>query len=267
MTIPQLNAERPLTDEAVIRVTGIQHSYHTARGPVPALENVDVSAGPKRFVSIVGPSGCGKSTLLMILAGLITPTAGDRYVAGAKVTGPQPDKVAVAFQDACLLPWRSALDNVAFPLELRKDPRAEREARGRELLEKVGLAGYADRYPRELSGGMRQRVAVARALIQRPAVLLMDEPFGALDEQTRMDMGEELLRLWDEIHNTVIFVTHNLAEAVYLSDEVIVMAARPGRVVERVLIDLPRPRPVEITETEKFLHLRNRLWRLIRSQE
>jgi NitT/TauT family transport system ATP-binding protein len=173
----------------------------------------------------------------------------------------------VAFQDACLLPWRTSLDNVAFPLELGGVNKAERLEKGRAALAKVGLETIADRYPRELSGGMRQRVAVARALIQKPAVLLMDEPFGALDEQTRMDMGEELLTLWDEIQNTVVFVTHNLTEAVYLSDEVIVMAAHPGRVLERVTIDLPRPRSIEITETEEFIRLRNSLWRLIRSQE
>jgi NitT/TauT family transport system ATP-binding protein len=181
------------------------------------------------------------------------------------VSGPQPDRVAVAFQDACLLPWRTSLENVVFPLELNGVSREEREERGNQVLAKVGLSRYADRFPRELSGGMRQRVAVARALIQRPAVLLMDEPFGALDEQTRMDMGEELLQLWDEIRNTVVFVTHNLSEAVYLSDEVIVMQANPGRIVERVQIDLPRPRGIEITETEEFLHLRNHIWRLIRS--
>jgi NitT/TauT family transport system ATP-binding protein len=248
-----------------IEVSGVSHDYQTAKGRVAALEDISFSAPAGKFISLVGPSGCGKSSLLMVLAGLMEPTRGEIRLDGRVTSGPQPDQVAVAFQDACLLPWRTSLDNVSFPLELRGVPRSEREERGRQALAKVGLSGFADRYPRELSGGMRQRVAVARALIQRPAVLLMDEPFGALDEQTRMDMGEELLGLWDEIQNTVVFVTHNLTEAVYLSDEVIVMAANPGRIVERVAIDLPRPRAIEVTETEQFLHLRNRIWRLIRS--
>ena len=254
-------------ESAAIEARGITHRYRTAGGEVLALEDVDVTADRGRFVSIVGPSGCGKSSLLMILAGLLQPSEGKRYLLGTASTGPQPRELAVAFQDACLLPWRTALDNVAFPLELKGMRKADRVQLGRDALAKVGLESFADRYPRELSGGMRQRVAVARALIQKPSVLLMDEPFGALDEQTRMDMGEELLTLWDEIRNTVVFVTHNLTEAVYLSDEVVVMAAHPGRVIKRIPIDLPRPRSIEITETEEFIRLRNSLWRLIRSQE
>jgi NitT/TauT family transport system ATP-binding protein len=251
----------------MIELLDITHQYPTARSTVPALDRVSFAAGQGRFVSLVGPSGCGKSTLLMVMAGLNIPVSGQRRIAGVDAQGPQPDQVAVAFQDSSLLPWRTAIDNVAFPLELRGVPRAERQSLAQSMLAKAGLRGYEDRYPRELSGGMRQRVSVARALIQRPAVLLMDEPFGALDEQTRMDMGEQLLELWDEIRCTVVFVTHNLTEAVYLSDEVVVMAAHPGRILERVPIDLPRPRAVEVTETEEFLHLRNHLWRLFRSQE
>ncbi|TFB72119.1 ABC transporter ATP-binding protein [Cryobacterium glaciale] len=267
----QANAEpitaRGTAEVPAIEARGITHRYHTAQGEVLALEDVNVAAPQGKFISIVGPSGCGKSSLLMILAGLLPPSEGERLLLGSARSGPQPRDLAVAFQDACLLPWRTSLDNVSFPLELRGVPKAERNTQGREALAKVGLESFADRYPRELSGGMRQRVAVARALIQKPAVLLMDEPFGALDEQTRMDMGEQLLTLWDQIRNTVVFVTHNLTEATYLSDEVIVMAAHPGRILERVTIDLPRPRSIEITETEQFIHLRNRLWRLIRSQE
>jgi NitT/TauT family transport system ATP-binding protein len=257
----------PATPSPLLELSGISQRFVTSSGTTLALDGVDFQAPAGRFVSIVGPSGCGKSTLLMVMAGLHEPSAGVRTVNGAQVAGPQPDHIAVAFQDSALLPWRTAVENIAFPLELRGISKAERSDRAREMLVRIGLEGYERRYPRELSGGMRQRISVARALIQRPAVLLMDEPFGALDEQTRMDMGEQLLQLWDDIKCTVVFVTHNLTEAVYLSDEVVVMAAGPGRILETVHIDLDRPRDMEITGTEQFLHIRNRLWSLIKAQK
>lgn len=254
--------QKPLLD-----LSGITQRYVTASGTTLALDGVDFRAPAGRFVSIVGPSGCGKSTLLMVMAGLTQPSAGVRTVNGEQTTAPEPDHIAVAFQDSALLPWRTAVENIAFPLELRGVAKAERLERARGMLVRIGLEGYEDHYPRELSGGMKQRISVGRALIQRPAVLLMDEPFGALDEQTRMDMGEELLKLWDDVKCTVVFVTHNLTEAAYLSDEVVVMAAKPGRILETVHIDLDRPRGMEITGTERFLHIRNHLWSLIRSQK
>ena len=191
---------------------------------------------------LVGPSGCGKSSLLMMLAGLRQQSAGTILCDGRPVTGPDPDRIGVVFQEANLFPWLTALDNVAFPLALRHVKPAERRRRALDMLRLVGWRASPARYPHELSGGMRQRVSIARGLVQDPPVLLMDEPFAALDEQTRMTMGDELLRIWSETRKTVVFVTHSLTEAVYLADEVLVMSARPGRIIDRIEVDLPRPR-------------------------
>jgi len=250
---------------AEIEVKALTHRYAGAEGPVLALQDVSLSVPSGHFVGLVGPSGCGKSSLLMMLAGLVTPSEGSISIMGRPVLGPAPERVGVVFQEASLLPWRTALDNVAFPLKLRGVPRAEREARAAELLALVGLAGFERRYPHELSGGMKQRVAIARGFCQDPPVLLMDEPFAALDEQTRMTLGDELLRIWDRQRKTVVFVTHSLTEAVYLCDEVVVLSARPGRVLERIAIDLPRPRTWEVMASAAFGELRERIWRLIRT--
>jgi NitT/TauT family transport system ATP-binding protein len=179
------------------------------------------------------------------------------------VTAPAPERVGVIFQEPNLLPWRSVLDNVAFPLELRGVDRRERRSRAQHFLELVRLADFAQAYPTELSGGMKQRVAIARGLIQDPKVLLMDEPFAALDEQTRLRMGSEVLRIWEATHKTVLFVTHNLTEAVFLSDEIVVLGTRPATVLDRVTIDLPRPRTYDVMATEQFGRLRDRVWRQI----
>jgi NitT/TauT family transport system ATP-binding protein len=184
-------------------------------------------------------------------------------VGGEVVTAPAPERVGVIFQEPNLLPWRSVLDNVAFPLELRGVARGERRARAQRFLELVRLADFAHAYPTELSGGMKQRVAIARGLIQDPKVLLMDEPFAALDEQTRLRMGSEVLRIWEATHKTVLFVTHNLTEAVFLSDEVVVLGTRPATVLDRLTIDLPRPRTYDVMATEQFGRLRDRIWRQI----
>ena len=178
-----------------------------------------------------------------------------------------PRKVGMVFQEANLLPWLSALDNVAFPLKLRGVPKAERRAAAARMLTLTGLAGFEDKLPHQLSGGMKQRVAIARGLVQDPAVLLMDEPFASLDEQTRMLLGDELLRIWSETRKTVIFVTHSLNEAVYLADRVIVLSARPGRIVDDVTVDLPRPRSFAMTSTERFGVLKDRIWQHIRNAE
>jgi NitT/TauT family transport system ATP-binding protein len=254
-----------MTKAVEIEITRLTHRYAAADGPVLALQDVSLAVPPGHFVGLVGPSGCGKSSLLMMLAGLVTPSEGRIVVAGSPVTAPAPERMGVVFQESSLLPWRSAIDNVAFPLKLRGVGRAEREARANELLALVGLRGFEQRYPHELSGGMKQRVAIARGFCQDPPVLLMDEPFAALDEQTRMTLGDELLKIWDRQRKTVVFVTHSLTEAVYLCDEVVVMSPRPGRIIERITIDLPRPRDWEVMASPAFGFLRERIWRLIRT--
>ena len=231
--------------------------YEAASGPVEALADISLKVGAGEFVSLVGPSGCGKSTLLRIVAGLRPATRGTVRVAGQAVTKPIP-QVGMVFQAPILLKWRSILDNVLLPAELAgKDPRAFHK-RAQELIEMTGLGGFAEKLPRELSGGMQQRAALCRALLLDPPLLLMDEPFGALDAMTRDDMALELLRIWGETgnarvpHKTVLFVTHSIAEAVFLSDRVVVMTARPGRIAADMRIDLPRPRTVEARATEAF---------------
>jgi NitT/TauT family transport system ATP-binding protein len=204
-----------------------------------ALDNVSFDIRPEEFVSIIGPSGCGKSTVVRIAAGLQRPSSGDLLVGGQPVEGPGTDRATV-FQQPGLLPWRTIIKNVCMPLEIAGLDKAERESRAMEYLELVGLAGFRDHYPRELSGGMQQRVGLARALAVRPSVLLMDEPFGALDAISRQRMQDELLRIWEHAKVTVIFVTHAIDEAILLSDRVIVMG--PGAIVHEARIDLPRPR-------------------------
>ena len=220
-----------------------------------------------QFVTVVGPSGCGKSTLLSLVAGLRKPSSGTVLCDGEPMTAPMPRKVGMVFQEANLLPWLSAVDNVAFPLKLRRVPRRERLDAARRMLELTGLSGVEDRLPHQLSGGMKQRVAIARGLVQNPAVLLMDEPFASLDEQTRMVLGDELLRIWSETRKTVLFVTHSLNEAVYLADRVVVLSARPGRVLDDVTVDLPRPRTFALTSGERFGVLKDRIWQHIRNAE
>jgi NitT/TauT family transport system ATP-binding protein len=198
------------------------------------------------------------------MAGLVLPSAGQIVCAGRPVTAPDPARLGVVFQDANLYPWLTAVDNVAFPLALRGIAKAERRARAQAMLKLVGLDGFGARVPHELSGGMRQRVSIARGLVQDPPVLLMDEPFAALDEQTRLTMGDELLRIWAATGKTIVFVTHSLSEAVYLADEVLVMSARPGRIVDRIEVALPRPRSYAQMAGVEFGRLRDRIWQQIR---
>ena len=254
----------PLKRAGAIQVQNVGQVFRTSGTKVVALSDVSLDIKPGRFVVLVGPSGCGKSTLLMMLAGLRQQTSGTILVNGAPMSEPDPNRVGVVFQEASLFPWLTAEENVEFPLALRGVAKAERRAKAQDALKLVGLEGFGKRHPHELSGGMKQRVSIARGLVQDPPVLLMDEPFAALDEQTRMTMGDELLRIWSATGKTVVFVTHSLTEAVYLADEVAVMSARPGRIVDLLQVALPRPRTYEMLSGDAFGSLRDRIWRHIR---
>ena len=229
----------------------VEKLYATSEGPVRALGDISLDIRHGEFVSIVGPSGCGKSTLLKCVAGLQSVSSGSISIRKQQVTAP-PDNMAIVFQRDVLFDWRTVLDNVLILVEFRGLRRQDYEARALKLLKDYGLDGCAHRFPWELSGGMRQRVAICRALIVDPDLLLMDEPFGALDAMTRDDLNAELERLWYETRKTVIFITHGIDEAVYLADRVVVMARNPGRIAEIVPIDIPRPRPLSIRQTEEF---------------
>ena len=232
---------------------------------VVAINDVsfDVSAG--EFFSIIGPSGCGKSTLLRIIGGLLAASSGELTVGSDKVNGPHP-WVGMVFQEESTFPWRTTLGNVEFGLEMRGVSQDQRRQKSREMIRLVGLSGFEERYPSELSGGMKQRVAIARALVLEPKILLMDEPFGALDEQTRIILGEELLRIRDQLKQTIILVTHNINESVQLSDRVMIMTARPGRVKEVVPIDLPHPRDSTIIASDRFGKLVGQVWGALRDE-
>ncbi|HYV70531.1 MAG TPA: ABC transporter ATP-binding protein [Pseudolabrys sp.] len=220
-------------------------------GTLEAIKSISVEVPDGEFISLLGPSGCGKSTLLMMIAGLTQPTSGELVLAGSPITGPRND-VGVVFQSPVLLPWRSVIDNVLFPIELLRLPRAQYLDRAMGLLKMTKLEDFADALPRQLSGGMRQRASICRALIHDPNTLLMDEPFSALDAITRDDMAVELLRIWQANRKTVIFVTHSIREAAFLSDRVLVMGRRPATIIDEVRIDLPRTRQIGITEEEGF---------------
>ncbi len=252
-----------MTAAPLIAVERVGKRYRSSSGPVEAIADVSLTVGEGEFCTIIGPSGCGKSTLLGRLAGLVPYDAGRVVVAGAPVTGPDPRRVATVFQDPGLFPWRTALENVEFGLEVQGVPRERRRGVATELLAPLGLARFADKYPRELSGGMRQRVAIGRALAIDTAILLMDEPFGALDEQTRVLMGEWLLDIWRRTRKTVVFVTHSLHEALALSSRVVGMTARPGRIKSVMELPLPYPRAMESAE---LVSLRAKLWSEIRDE-
>ena len=252
---------------ALVAIRSVSQRFGADGDGVLALDRIDLEVPDGQFTAVVGPSGCGKSTLLSLVAGLRQPSSGSVLCDGEPMTAPMPRKVGMVFQEANLLPWLSAVDNVAFPLKLRRVARRERLEAARGMLDLTGLAGAEDRLPHQLSGGMKQRVAIARGQVQNPAVLLMDEPFASLDEQTRMVLGDELLRIWSETRKTVLFVTHSLNEAVYLADRVVVLSARPGRVVDDVAVDLPRPRTFAMTSSERFGILKDRIWQHIRDAE
>ena len=235
-----------------ITASSLYKIYATQVGDdVVALENVNLTIGANEFVTLVGPSGCGKSTLLKMIAALIDPSRGSLSLDGKPVNGPSRD-VGIVFQDATLLPWRNILDNVLLPVEILGLSKENYRRSAMDLLRLVGLTGFEHRMPNELSGGMQQRTALCRALIHNPSILLMDEPFAALDAMTREELGFELMRIWEEHKKTIVFVTHSIPEAILLADRVVVMTPRPGKIARVIDIDLPRPRALSMEFTAKF---------------
>ncbi len=250
---PDDRIERAAAAGVPIAIRNVAKRYITARGgEVHALSEIDLSIGAGEFVSIVGPSGCGKSTLIMLISGLIPATTGVIEVGGTRVKG-AIGTAGIVFQRDVLLDWRTVLANVLLPVEIRKLDRASHLNKARDLLRSVGLEEFEDKYPGELSGGMRQRVAICRALVQDPGLLLMDEPFGALDALTREQMNLDLQRMWLRDRNTVVFITHSIEEAVYLADRVVVMSSRPGRIADILDVDLSRPRGAHTRSEKRFI--------------
>ena len=242
-----------------VHIDGVKKTYQGRNGEVVALNGVSLDIRENEFVCVVGPSGCGKSTLLNIIAGLLEPTDGAVYVDGRRVAGTSAER-GVVFQQYALFPWLSVRKNVEFGLKMQKKGKAERREIAMEYLRKVDLEKFADAYPKELSGGMKQRVAIARAYAVDPAVLLLDEPFGALDAQTRTQLQQELLETWEKEQKTCFFITHDVEEAIILAQRVVIMSARPGRVKDIVDIDIPYPRDQETKMSPRFLDLKNHIW-------
>ena len=251
---PGLQAARPY-----LEMVGVSKSFRTAAGITDALGPVDFSVAKGSFVSIIGPSGCGKSTLLACIGGMDRPTNGRIAVDGREVVGPNR-RLGYVFQEESVFPWRTALDNVRFALEGRGLGKSEQIQKARSMLRLVGLQGFEAAYPAALSGGMKQRVAIARVLAAEPEVVLMDEPFGALDHQTRLMVAEQVLRIWESTHQTILFVTHDIDEAILLSNEVMVLSARPARILARVKIPFPHPRDATLAGTPAFAEIAAELW-------
>ncbi|MDH4562588.1 ABC transporter ATP-binding protein [Pseudomonas sp. BN411] len=252
--------------QARLRVEQVCLRYNTPDGQTfTALENVSLSVPDQQFAVLVGPSGCGKSSLLYLTAGLAEPTSGEIYVGGKRVEGPGPDR-GMVFQSYTLFPWLSVRQNIEFGLKRKGMPSAEREEIVNFYLNEVGLTQFADRYPKQLSGGMMQRVAIARALANDPQILLMDEPFGALDSQTRMQMQQLLLRVWEHSKKTVVFVTHDIDEAILLGDRVYVMGARPGRIKREMDVPMPRPRDMDMVMERQFIEMKREILGLLHNE-
>jgi NitT/TauT family transport system ATP-binding protein len=250
----------------ILSVDNVSKTYNVnTPNSVDAVREIDFELDEGEFLSVIGPTGCGKSTLMKMIAGLVEPTEGEIAFEGQSVTGPRED-IGVVFQEESTFPWRNTLRNVEFGLQMRGVPKKERRERAQEIIELVGLTGFESNYPAELSGGMRQRVAIARTLALNPDLMLMDEPFGALDEQTRIILGEELLRICRETDQTTLFITHSLSEAAYLSDRVLVMSARPGQIKEMVEIDIDRPRDHNVVTTDEFNKINDHLWHILREE-
>ena len=254
-----------MSDRPVVELQDVWKTFDGSKRIVEALQGVSIAVGRNEFTAILGPSGCGKSTLLNMVAGFDAPTRGAVLFDGEPVRAPDPRR-AVVFQEPALFPWYTVLDNITFGLRTRGMPAASYRARVETFIDQVGLRGFESHYPAELSGGMKQRVGIARVLVMEPDVLLMDEPFGSLDAQTRSVMQELLLSVWERHQQTVLFVTHDIEEALLLADTVSVMTARPGRIKKRLTIDLPRPRSLEVTTSPAFNALKREVLGLIREE-
>lgn len=249
-------------EEKTIEILNLSKIYKTTGGLITALDNVSFDVNDQEFFCVVGPSGCGKTTFLKIVAGILPKTSGKVILRGDPVEGPQ-DNIGMVFQNAVLLKWRTAIKNMLLPVEVQKKDIQYYTEKALSLFELIGLKGFEDKYPRELSGGMQQRVAIGRALIHDPALLLMDEPFGSLDAITRNEMNSELLRIWNKTRKTIILITHSINEAVFLADRVAVLTPRPGRIAHVYTIDLPRPRENSIRTCKRFSEINQEIYDLI----
>jgi NitT/TauT family transport system ATP-binding protein len=258
--VPQAQA-----GDAILVVENIVMRFVSAEGVISALDDVSFTVTPGEFLAIIGPSGCGKSTLFNVIGGLLTGYEGRVAVAGERIAGPHAS-IGMVFQEESTFPWRNVVDNVAFPLEIAGMPRKERLDRARHFVSMVGLDGFERRYPSELSGGMRQRVSMARTLASEPKILLMDEPFASLDEQTRLLLGDKVLQIQQQLKQTMLLITHNITEAVQLADRILVMTYRPGQVKRIVDIKLPRPRTSEIVSSEAFGRYVAQIWADLREE-
>jgi NitT/TauT family transport system ATP-binding protein len=250
---------------AILVADNIDMRFHTPEGDITALDHVSFTVTPGEFLAVIGPSGCGKSTLFNIIGGLLGGYSGTVMVAGEKMSGPHAS-IGMVFQEESTFPWRNVVDNVAFPLEIAGMGKRERIERARHFVSMVGLDGFERRYPAELSGGMRQRVSMARTLASEPKILLMDEPFASLDEQTRLLLGDKVLQIQQQLNQTMLLITHNITEAVQLADRILVMTYRPGRVKRMVDIKLPRPRTSEIVSSEAFGRYVAQIWADLREE-
>ncbi len=260
-----MTAAGPNANDAILVVDDIVVRYDTAEGPITAVDNVAFKVRPGEFLSVIGPSGCGKSTLFNVIGGLLSHHGGVVSVAGETISGPH-QSIGMVFQEESTFPWRTVIDNVAFPLELVGMAKAKRAERAKYFIALVGLAGFENRYPGELSGGMRQRVSLARTLASEPKILLMDEPFAALDEQTRLLLGDKVLQIQQQLKQTTLLITHNITEAVQMSDRILVMTYRPGRTKRIVDIDLPRPRTSEVVSSAAFGRYVAEIWSDLREE-
>ena len=265
MSVTPLPASRARTQDAILVVDDIVKRFETEDGVLVAVDHVSLSVAPGEFLGVIGPSGCGKSTLFNVIGGLLDGDEGQVRVTGDRVSGPHP-AIGMIFQEESTFPWRTVIDNVAFPLEIAGMPKAQRLERARHFVSLVGLDGFERRYPNELSGGMRQRVSLARTLASEPKILLMDEPFASLDEQTRLLLGDKILQIQQQLKQTTLLITHNITEAVQLSDRIVVMTYRPGRVKRIVDINLPRPRTSEIVSSEAFGRYVAQIWSDLREE-
>ena len=267
-TAPILDSKataKPSSHDPIMRVEDISMRFSTPDGVLTAVDDVSFTVKPGEFLSVIGPSGCGKSTLFNVIGGLLGGYEGKVSVADETISGPHAS-IGMVFQEESTFPWRNVVDNVAFPLELQGMPKAQRVERARHFIKLVGLDGFENRYPSELSGGMRQRVSMARTLAFEPKILLMDEPFAALDEQTRLLLGDKVLQIQQTLKQTTLLITHNITEAVQLSDRILVMTYRPGKIKRIVDIDLPRPRSPEIVGSDAFGHYVAQIWNDLREE-